>query len=129
MADRAGRRPTILLVLILIAIVMILFGLAFNFWYILLFSFMIGAVTPMTVMIEVAPRETLAAGISLLSLGFRLGNMSAAAIGGALSHPEETWDSMRFLADYPYLLPMVVVAIFVLIVLVLATMAIPETLL
>ena len=111
-ADNWGRRPVVLSSLALLTVILVLFGLAYNFWYILIISLLIGASTPMsflarTVMVEVWTPETLAHGLSILSLGFRLGIIAGAGIGGSLAHPEETWSSMEIFSPHPYLLPMI----------------------
>ncbi|KEP50482.1 MFS transporter [Rhizoctonia solani 123E] len=112
LSDRFGRKPVILLGFAGLAVSMISFGLSKSLAG-MIASRCIGgglgaswaAIKVMTG--EMTDRSNQDLAFSLLSVSYRLGQISGLPLGGLLAHPEQrfSWFRTAFWAEYPYLLP------------------------
>ncbi|CAE6477419.1 unnamed protein product [Rhizoctonia solani] len=135
LSDRFGRKPVILLGFAGLAVSMVSFGLSKTLTG-MIASRCIGgglgaswaAIKVMTG--EMTDRSNQDLAFSLLSVTYRLGQITGLPLGGLLAHPEErfSWFRTPFWAEYPYLLPCLAGAAFAVLSLLPGVIFIEETL-
>ncbi|KAJ1311351.1 hypothetical protein OPQ81_009844 [Rhizoctonia solani] len=135
LSDHFGRKPVILLGFAGLAVSMISFGLSKTLAG-MIASRCIGgglgaswaAIKVMTG--EMTDRSNQDLAFSLLSMSYRLGQITGLPLGGLLAHPEQrfSWFRTAFWAEYPYLLPCLVGAAFAVVSIIPGVIFIEETL-
>ncbi|CAE6521208.1 unnamed protein product [Rhizoctonia solani] len=135
LSDRFGRKPVILLGFAGLAVSMISFGLSKTLAG-MIASRCIGgglgaswaAIKVMTG--EMTDRSNQDLAFSLLSMSYRLGQITGLPLGGLLAHPEQrfSWFRTAFWTEYPYLLPCLAGAAFAVLSIIPGVIFIEETL-
>ncbi|XP_054816244.1 protein ZINC INDUCED FACILITATOR-LIKE 1-like isoform X2 [Prosopis cineraria] len=135
-ADRYGRKYTILLGTIAITVFNTLFGLCTSFWMAVSTRFLLGGLngslgTIMAYCTEILPEEHQAKGLATYSSAWGIALVIGPALGGYLAQPVEKYPHIfpkgSLFDKFPYFLPCLVISAFALIVLVACTW-LPETL-
>ncbi|KAG8715981.1 hypothetical protein FRC11_011674, partial [Ceratobasidium sp. 423] len=135
LSDRFGRKPVILLGFAGLTVSMVSFGLSKTLAG-MIASRCIGgglgaswaAIKVMTG--EMTDRSNQDLAFSLLSMSYRLGQITGLPLGGLLAHPEQrfSWFRTAFWAEYPYLLPCLAGAAFAVFSIIPGVIFIEETL-
>jgi MFS family permease len=139
LSDRYGRRLIMQAGLLLSAAAVVLFGFSFSLWWAMIIRFLHGAangnvVVAKTVIADITDHTNQALGFAALSASWGLGALIGPAIGGILYDPT-TNEHLSFLgldpkglfAEYPALLPCLVMAAYSLIAFCFSVMWLPET--
>ncbi|KAK1834234.1 MFS general substrate transporter [Podospora conica] len=118
-ADRYGRKPVLVFSLLGVSLATVLFGLAQTIWQMVLFRCLAGVfagtiVTIRTMLSEVSASKTQARAFSWFAFAGHLGIFIGPLLGGALAEPAEQYPNLfggiRFLEEYPYILPSLAVS-------------------
>ena len=136
LADRIGRRPTLIAGLVGTGVASVLFGFAPSFWTAVLTRFLWGLVNGniglgKTYMGEILDDSNNAKGMALFSLFGGVGRTLGPALGGFLSSPAVKYPLVfrgSVFQNHPFALPCLIVSALCAIVVVLAFFHLPETL-
>lgn len=116
LSDRIGRKPVILLGLSGVCISISLFGLAENFWTMIIFRSLAGALNGNVAVVKAAigditDETNSTEAFALFGLTWTIGGIIGNTLGGTLSHPYErfpgVFGNFDILRRHPYLLPCV----------------------
>ncbi|XP_018733353.2 protein ZINC INDUCED FACILITATOR-LIKE 1 isoform X2 [Eucalyptus grandis] len=136
-ADRYGRKPVIIMGTISVVIFNTLFGLSVNFWMAIATRFLLGSLNGILGPIkayacEMFREEYQALGISTVVTAWGIGLIIGPALGGYLAQPAEKFPSIfskeSVFGRFPYFLPCLAISLFSLVVSVVASFWLPETL-
>ncbi|KAK8950417.1 Protein ZINC INDUCED FACILITATOR-LIKE 1 [Platanthera guangdongensis] len=125
-ADRYGRKPVIIIGIIVVVIFNTLFGLSTSYTMAIVTRFLLGSLNGLlgpikAYSVEVSRPEYQALGISLVSTAWGMGLVVGPSIGGALAQPADKFPNLfpkdSFLGRFPYFLPCLVISIFAAVVL------------
>lgn len=137
LSDKFGRRPILLITLFFNGFFSLAFGFTYNFPMALITRFLTGLAngtvgTAKTVLYEVSDNTNQAVGMSIISMSWGAGLILGPTFGGLLANPVERYPSVfggsKFLAEFPYLLPGLLVFIVCSIVTLIIFFVMPETL-
>ncbi|KAK4800044.1 hypothetical protein SAY86_025409 [Trapa natans] len=135
-ADRYGRKPVIVVGLVVVIIFNTLFGLSTNFWMAIATRFLLGSLCgilgPMRAYAsEVCRKEHQSLAMSIISTSWGIGLVIGPAVGGFLAQPADKFPHIfskgSIFGRFPYFLPCLLISIFTLCVLVVSAW-LPETL-
>ncbi|XP_028803348.1 protein ZINC INDUCED FACILITATOR-LIKE 1 isoform X2 [Neltuma alba] len=135
-ADRYGRKYTILIGTVAVIVFNTLFGLCTSFWMAVITRFLLGGLngslgTIMAYCTEILPEEYQATGLATYSSAWGIALVIGPALGGYLAQPVEKYPHIfpkgSLFDKFPYFLPCFVISAFALAVLV-ACIWLPETL-
>ena len=130
LCDHWGRRPTLLTGIFTTSVLAILFGLSTSFYWALMFRFLQGLLSPITVVTrtiisELYPSKDQASAMSWFILIGSFGNITGNLIGGFFHDTDSS--SIKLFEDHPFLLPNSIIALFGLISFVLCYFFLDET--
>jgi MFS family permease len=128
--DTHGRRQVVLISLSTIAVCSVLFGLAPNYWFAIAMRFLLGLMSPLSIVLKSTagelPEGQQTDAMLMLGLGYNTGLVLGNGLGGLLANP--TWLGLSFFDTYPYLLPNLVTGLITVGTLVLCLLYYKETL-
>ncbi|KAF8840909.1 MFS general substrate transporter [Paxillus ammoniavirescens] len=135
-SDRVGRKPVLLLGTFGLCLSMLCFGLSRTFWGLVLSRCVTGALNgnigvTKSMMGELTDATNRAQGFALLPMVWCIGVMLGPVIGGSLSRPRDHFPRLfaaSFWGDYPYFLPSLVAAMFVILTFIMILLFLRETL-
>ncbi|GAB2238774.1 hypothetical protein Droror1_Dr00024687 [Drosera rotundifolia] len=136
LADKYGRKPTIITGAITVVIFNTLFGFSVNLWMAISTRFLLGSLNGILGPIyayacESVPYEYQALGLSTLSSAWSIALIMGPAVGGFLAQPTEKYPSLfskgSIFGRFPYLLPCLCISAFTLPVAI-GSFWLPETL-
>jgi MFS family permease len=130
LCDRWGRRPTMLLGIVTTSVLAILFGTATSFFWAVLFRFLQGLLSPISIVTrtllgELYPAKEQTSSMSCFIIIGSLGNISGNFMGGFFQDPKGL--GIPFLDQFPFLLPNLCLAGFGLLSFILCVFFLPET--
>jgi len=136
LSDHVGRKPILLFSLFGTVVSTLLFGLSRSLWALILSRLLNGLVggnlgVIKSMIAELTDETNVARGFSLMPMARAFGYIIGPFIGGVLARPQDRWPDLfshPFWAKYPYFLPCLVAAAYVLLALILSTMYLEETL-
>ncbi|KAF8150913.1 major facilitator superfamily domain-containing protein [Crassisporium funariophilum] len=122
-SDHVGRKPVLLIGLFGLTISMLAFGLSRTFWSLVISRCLTGLLNGnigvmKSVMGELTDSTNRAEGFALMPVVWGFGATMGPLIGGSLSHPHERFPKVfsgSFWKEYPYFLPCLAPALFVLV--------------
>ncbi|KAG4957586.1 hypothetical protein JHK84_043522 [Glycine max] len=135
-ADRYGRKPVIVIGIIVVVIFNTLFGLSTSFWMAVIMRFLLGSLNGLLGPVkayatELFREEHQALGLSTVSAAWGIGLIIGPALGGYLAQPVEKYPHIfpkdSFWDKFPYFLPNFIISA-VAFVVVIGCIWIPETL-
>ncbi|PFH46778.1 hypothetical protein AMATHDRAFT_153861 [Amanita thiersii Skay4041] len=134
-SDHVGRKPILLLGLIGNGLSMLFFGLSRTFWMLVLSRCLCGLLNGnigvmKCVIGEITDSTNRAEGLAFLPVIWALGTTVGPLVGGSLSRPQERFPKVfgnRFWKEYPYFLPCVATASFVLVMSIVTMVFLKET--
>ncbi|KAG4971006.1 hypothetical protein JHK84_037098 [Glycine max] len=135
-ADRYGRKPVIVIGIIVVVIFNTLFGLSTSFWMAVIMRFLLGSLNGLLGPVkayatELFREEHQALGLSTVSAAWGVGLIIGPALGGYLAQPVEKYPHIfskdSFWDKFPYFLPNFIISA-VAFVVVIGCIWIPETL-
>ncbi|XP_048135252.1 protein ZINC INDUCED FACILITATOR-LIKE 1-like isoform X5 [Rhodamnia argentea] len=135
-ADHYGRKPVIIMGIIVVVIFNTLFGLSVNIWMAITMRFLLGSLNGLLGPIkayanEIFREEYQALGVSAVSTAWGIGLILGPALGGYLAQPAEKFPSIfsqeSVFGKFPYFLPCLTISVFALVVSI-ASCWLPETL-
>ncbi|GAB4855225.1 Protein ZINC INDUCED FACILITATOR-LIKE 1 [Ancistrocladus abbreviatus] len=135
-ADRYGRKPVMIIGIIIVVIFNTLFGLSVNFWMAITTRFLLGSLNGLLGPIkayatEICRDEYQSLGLSTISTAWGIGLIIGPAIGGLLAQPAEKFPNIfsqgSLFGRFPYFLPCLCTSAFALVVFI-GSFWLPETL-
>ncbi|KAK7343003.1 hypothetical protein VNO80_25964 [Phaseolus coccineus] len=135
-ADRYGRKPVIVIGVVVVVIFNTLFGLSTSFWMAVVTRFLLGSLNGMLGPVkayatEIFREEHHSLGLSTVSAAWGTGLIIGPALGGYLAQPVEKYPHLfpkdSFWDRFPYFLPNLVISVLAFIVII-CCFWVPETL-
>ena len=137
LADKYGRKPILLLAVVLSCIASAIFGLSTTFAQLLSLRMLLSLVAPgfniqsKIMLAEITDPTNAARAFPIASMSWQVGGALAPIIGGHFARPAENLPALfghvKFLIDYPYFLPTFLVGIGPLLFVIAATRMMRET--
>ncbi|XP_052802719.1 uncharacterized protein LOC128232950 [Mya arenaria] len=137
LSDKKGRKPIILITVILNGVSSLAFGFTTTLWFAFVTRFISGLVngtvgTAKTILYEISDNTNQAVGMSIISVAWGSGIIVGPAVGGYLANPcksyPDVFPSEGFFYKFPYFIPGFAAFIICLIPFLLDVFLLPETL-
>ncbi|KAG1745806.1 MFS general substrate transporter [Suillus paluster] len=135
-SDRVGRKPVLLVGLSGACISILCFGLSTTFWSLVISRCMCGVLNGnvgvmKTMMAELTDSTNMAQGFALIPIVWSIGFCLGPLMGGTLARPQDHWPALfanPFWGKYPYFLPCAVAACLFVVVILVQSLFLEETL-